>query len=110
MFHTGLQKPLLGCGTHDLLLLLLIILLGDSVRCEVESRVSSFWNVLRMVVFGSSVLSMVLFVKGLLIMVVVERINFVGLSGSCLPDLVGKLKVFALLLSRILEFAVTAES
>jgi hypothetical protein len=63
-----------------------------------------------MVVFGSSVLSMVLFVEGFLIMVVVEGIDFVGLSGSCLPDFVCKLKVLALLLSGILEFAVTAES
>jgi hypothetical protein len=63
-----------------------------------------------MVVFGSSVLSMVLFVKGFLIMIVVEGIDFVGLSGSSLPDLVGKLKVLALLLSGILELAVTTET
>jgi hypothetical protein len=53
---------------------------------------------------------MVLFVKGFLIMIVVERIDFVGLSGSCLPDLVGKLKILALLLSGILELTVTTEA
>lgn len=43
-------------------------------------------------------------------MEVIQRVNFVGLSVGWLPYFVGKLKVFPLFLSGILQLSVRAEA
>ena len=56
---------------------------------KIESAACSLLNVFRMIVLGVSVFDVSLLVDGVIVVVVIEGIDLVGISFGDFPDLVG---------------------
>lgn len=70
------------CSFSCLLGLKLIIGLGEGIPREVECGVASSLNMLGMIILGFRIFKMRLLVDGMVVIIVIEWIDFIGLSSS----------------------------
>jgi hypothetical protein len=89
---------------------LFVIGFGERGACEVEGGGSSLWYVFGVVIFGLGVLQMIFLIVGVVMVVVLEGVDFIGLSLGDLPYLVRSLQLLPLLGGGVRTLGVTLEA
>ena len=98
MFRSSFEQiePISVCRLPILFGLYDIIWFYKTISCKIESRRGSFGNMLGMIIFWFSILDMIFLIDSMVVIEVIERIEFIDLSFGWGPYLIVVLNIFSL--------------